>query len=88
METERKHPVRTFEVWFTPRGDMRGMELFLHGYPESIRGYDVSHECFGQSACFCIVSNDKRVDRPHAIHFATCLALNKMKAFSISTEGL
>ena len=88
FELNRKHPVRTFEIWMTPDGNTRGYELFQHGWPESIRGYDISHNCFGKKASICIVSNDKRITRHHAIHFATCIVLDKMKAFRISTEGL
>jgi hypothetical protein len=88
FELERKHNVRTFEIWMTPDGNTRGYEKFDKGFPKSCEGYDISHNCFGQTACICIVSNDKRIERAHAVHFATCVVLNKMKAFSISTEGL
>ena len=88
FELERKHNVRTFEVWITPDGNTMGYELFDKGYPDSTKGYDVSHNCFGRTACVCIVSNDKRLNREQAVHFATCMLLGNIKAFRISTEGL
>lgn len=88
FELERKHPVRTFEIWLTPDEQMRGFELFEKGYPDNTKGYDLSHNCFGQTACICIVSNDKRITRQQAVYFATYIVLGKMKAFRISTEGL
>lgn len=88
FELERKHNVRTFEIWLTPDGQMRGFEKFDKGYPTSTEGYELSHNCFGNTACICIVSNDKSITRQQAIYFATYVVLGKMKAFRISTEGL
>jgi len=88
FELERKHNVRTFEVWITPDGNTRGHELFEFGYPKSTEGYWLSFNCFGLVASICIVSNDLNLTREQAIRFSTCVVLGNMKAFAISTEGL
>lgn len=88
FELERKHNVRTFEVWLTPDGNTRGYELFGKGFPACAEGYELSHNCFGRTASVCIVSNDKLLTRELAVHFATCMLLGNIKAFRISTEGL
>lgn len=88
FELERKHNVRTFEVWITPDGNTRGYEKFDKGFPQCAEGYDISHNCFGRTASVCIVSNDKRLTREHAVYFATCVLFGNIKAFRLSTEGL
>ncbi len=88
FELERKHPVRTFEIWLTPDGQLRGYEKFDVSYPESAKGYGITHECFGQTACIFIVSNDKHIDRKAAINFASHVAMKKLRTFRISMNEI
>lgn len=74
--------IRTFEVYFV-EGKIYGHEITHKPYPRSADGFDVSHVLIGKSAAFCIVSSDRSVNRPLAIHFAAAIQNRTFKTFSV-----
>jgi len=80
-------PIRTFEVYLV-EGKPYGNEIDYKPYPRSTSGYDKAYIFTGKSAAFCIVSNDRSVDRSIALSFATAIAFNRVRIISIDLSEI
>jgi hypothetical protein len=77
--------VRTFHVYFVDERPV-GYEITDKPYPASLRGFDVSHEFFGARANLVVVSNDRDVDRPVSLRFASAIAFGTYKTVSVDLK--
>lgn len=79
---------RVIEAFVTPEGEVRGNEIHHITYLECLRRFDFSHEFIGKATTVWVVSHDRRVDRPIALHLATAVALGKVRRHTVSTKDL
>lgn len=82
------NPIRIYEGFINEKGELRGCEIPNITIIECLRRFEFSHEFTGKEITIWIVSHDRRVDNPLALHLATSIALGKVRRHHIDTSGL
>lgn len=79
---------KVVEAFFTPEGELRGCEIHHLTYIQCLARFDVSYELVGKKVTVWVVSHDRRVDYPIALHLAAAVATGAVKRHSIDTSKL
>lgn len=82
------NPVKIYEVYIDAAGKERGYEIQHITLIKCLERYDLSYEFAGKALTIWVVSNDRRINRPIALHFATSVAVGKVTRHSVSTANL
>jgi hypothetical protein len=82
------NPVKIYEVNIDVTGKERGYEIQHLTLIKCLERYSESFEFAGKALTIWVVSNDRRINRRVALHFAASVALGKVTRHTVSTAHI
>lgn len=82
------NPIKIYEVYIDETGKERGYEIQHLTIIKCIERYGISFEFIGKALTIWTFSNDGRINRDIALHFATSVALGTITRHRVSTADL